>query len=497
MANPDVNYTDVLIVGAGLAGIGTAYRVSSQVPQLSYTVLEQRAEMGGTWDLFKYPGIRSDSDIFTLSYPFLPWKGTNRLAGGPEIKAYIEEAAAKFGIDKNIEFSTKVLSVDFDSRTDLWTVTSECAGERSQRTARFLVACTGYYNYEAGYEPPFPGIDEFKGQVVHPQHWPEDLDYVGKKVVVIGSGATAITLIPSMADDVEHITMLQRSPTYVLPVPNRDPLTSGAAALLPAPVAHNVTRSVNSMINLGQYLLARTFPKASRKFLRTINQRMLPAGYDVDTHFKPKYEPWDQRLCVVPNGDLFTTIKQGKAEVVTDTIDTFTATGIKLNSGAELEADIVVTATGLQLLAFGGVELHVDGAPVKPNDKFAYRGYMLEGVPNFGFLIGYTNNSWTLRADISARGIARLLSHMVTKGYTRVEPELGGAVLEEHSAFDLSSGYVQRSPDAMPKAGASAPWMIRHNYLLDSIDYARSKVDAEELVFGTLTGADAEHNAIV
>lgn len=486
MANPEAIYKDVLIVGAGLAGIDTAYRVSNEVPHFSYAVLEQRAEMGGTWDLFKYPGIRSDSDIFSLSYPFLPWTGTNRLASGPEIKAYIEQAAAKFGIDKNISFNTKVGSVDFDSRTDLWTVTAERDGEQVVYQARFLVACTGYYNYEAGYEPPFPGVDQFQGQIVHPQHWPEDLDYQGKKVVVIGSGATAITLIPSMADDVEHITMLQRSPTYVLPVPNADPLTKFGAKVLPATVSHNITRNVNAVINVGQYVLARSFPKTSRKFLRKLNQAMLPEGYDVDVHFKPKYEPWDQRLCVVPNGDLFKTIKDGKAEVVTDTIDTFTEKGIRLSSGRELEADIIITATGLQLLAFGGVEVNVDGAPIKPNDKFAYNGYMLEGVPNFAFIIGYTNNSWTLRADISARGIARLLNHMVVKGYTHVEPQVGGKVLTEHPALDLSSGYVQRSPDAMPKAATEQPWMIRHNFVLDSLDYQRSRVDAPELKFGTV-----------
>lgn len=490
MGNPETIYTDVLIVGAGLAGIDTAYRVSSTVPQLSYTVLEQRSEMGGTWDLFKYPGIRSDSDIFSLSYPFLPWKGTNRLASGPEIKAYIEEAAAKFGLDKNIRFNTKVGTVDFDTATDLWTVTAERDGEPVVYTARFLAACTGYYDYNAGYEPPFPGVDDFQGQVVHPQHWPEDLDYKGKKVVVIGSGATAITLIPSMADDVEHITMLQRSPTYVLPVPNADPLTMFGAKVLPPRVAHGLTRNINAVINVSQYVLARSFPKTSRKFLRKLNQSMLPEGYDVDTHFKPKYEPWDQRLCVVPNGDLFKTIKDGKAEVVTDTIDRFTEKGILLNSGRELEADIVITATGLQLLAFGGVDVQVDGAPVKPNDRFAYQGYMLEGVPNFAFIIGYTNNSWTLRADISARGIARLLSYMTTKGYTHVEPSVGAHVLTEHPALDLTSGYVQRSPDAMPKAATEQPWMIRHNFVLDSIDFARSKVDAPELTFSTAAPAE-------
>ncbi|GAB3127288.1 NAD(P)/FAD-dependent oxidoreductase [Tsukamurella serpentis] len=479
-------YQDVLIVGAGLAGIDTAYRVSTEVPDLSYTILEQRAEMGGTWDLFKYPGIRSDSDIFSLSYPFLPWKGTNRLAGGPEIKAYIEEAAAKFGIDRNIRFNTKVGTVDFDTRTDLWTVTADHEGEKLVYQARFLIACTGYYDYDAGYEPPFPGIDGYQGQVVHPQHWPEDLDYQGKKVVVIGSGATAITLIPAMADDVEHITMLQRSPTYVLPVPNVDPLTRYGSKVLPASVAHNLTRNLNAVINVGQFVLARSFPKTSRKALRAINKKLLPQDYDVDTHFKPKYEPWDQRLCVVPNGDLFKTIKDGRAEVVTDTIETFTDKGIRLSSGRELEADIVVTATGLQLLAFGGIALSVDGEQVKPSDRFAYSGFMLEGIPNFAFLIGYTNNSWTLRADLSARAIARLLEHMSAKGYTHVTPEVGDQALTEHAAFDLTAGYVLRSPDAMPKAAEERPWMIRHNFVLDSLDYRRSRVDAPELAFGTV-----------
>ncbi len=497
MANTDAIYQDVLIVGAGLAGIDTAYRVSSELPQLSYTVLEQRAAMGGTWDLFKYPGIRSDSDIFTLSYPFLPWDGTQTMATGPEIKKYIEEAAAKFGIDRHIRFETKVLSADFDSATDLWTVTAVHDGEAQVYTARQLIACTGYYNYEAGYEPDFPGIESFGGQVVHPQHWPEDFDYKGKKVVVIGSGATAITLIPSMADDTAHITMLQRSPTYIMPVPGSDPLTVAAKKLLPAQIAHNLTRRRNSMITLGMYLYCRRFPKASRKTIRTITQKMLPAGYDVDVHFKPKYEPWDQRLCVVPDGDLFKTIRSGKAEVVTDTVDHFTERGIVLGSGRELEADIVITATGLKLLAFGGVDVSIDGAPTKPHEHFAYRGFMLQDVPNFAFIIGYTNASWTLRADISARAIARLYRYMADHGYTHAVPRTGDLVLEEHPALDLTSGYVQRSPDAMPKAATVAPWMIRHNYLLDSLDYTRSDV-ADSIEFGTVAASaqDPERTAV-
>ncbi|GAA4384426.1 flavin-containing monooxygenase [Tsukamurella soli] len=493
MANPDANYTDLLIVGAGLAGIDTAYRVSSTLPELSYTVLERRDGMGGTWDLFKYPGIRSDSDIFTLSYPFLPWDGSKTLASGPEIKAYIEKAAATFGIDKHIRFGTKVLSADFDTSIDLWTVRAERNGEEVVHTARFVVGCTGYYNYDKGYEPKFPGIEDFKGQVVYPQFWPEDLDYQGKKVVVIGSGATAITLVPAMADDVERITMLQRSPTYVSSLPSEYPLTKTMQRLLPAGVAHNAIRYRNSVVLIGSYLLCRQFPTISRQVLRAAAKAQLPKGYEVDVHFKPKYAPWDQRLCAVPDGDLFKTLKSGKAEVVTDTIDHVSENGIVLSSGRELEADIIISATGLSLLAFGGIDLSIDGEPTAPHDHFAYRGHMLSDVPNFAFIIGYTNASWTLRADISARAIARLLAYMKEHGYTHAAPHTGGGELEELPAFDLAAGYVQRSPTAMPKAATIAPWRIRNNYWLDALEYRRSDVE-DSIEFGTVAAPAQEQD---
>ncbi|GED96092.1 flavin-containing monooxygenase [Gordonia crocea] len=475
---------DVLIVGAGLSGIDSAYRLTERNPDLTYKIVEQRDQIGGTWDLFRYPGVRSDSDIFTLSFPWYPWKGTKTVALGHEIRQYLEDAAAHFGIDEHIDFGVKVVSADFDTTTDLWTVTTEVDGKARVYVTRFLYVCAGYYRYDHGYEPQLPEIEKFGGQVVHPQFWPEDLDYAGKKVVVIGSGATAVTLIPSMAPDVERITMLQRSPTYMLALPWEDPMTKILLKVLPSKAAHHIIRVRNAIGTFGFYQYCRLFPKLSRRTLRRLAKLQLPKDYPVDVHFKPRYEPWDQRLCVIPAGDLYTAVRSGKAEVVTDHIERFTETGIDLKSGRHLDADIVVTATGLELVAMGGAALFIDGAEQKPGDKYAYRGYMLNDVPNLAWAVGYTNASWTLRVDLTAQATAKLIAHMREHGYTHAYPTAQGEVLEDSPLLELDSGYVQRAAGNIPKASKTQPWVVRHNLVLDAYDARRYDI-TESMVFGT------------
>ncbi len=479
----NAQHTDVLIVGAGLSGIDAAYRIRERNPELTYSIVEQRERIGGTWDLFRYPGVRSDSDIFTLSLPFHPWPKDRTIAEGGEIREYLEDVASTYGIDKHIQFGTTIKTASFDSARALWTVTGDRAGEQVEFTARFLYMCSGYYRYDSGYLPEFAGIDDFKGQLVHPQFWPEDLDYRDKKVVVIGSGATAITLIPSMAADVEKITMLQRSPTYIMSLPDQDIMTKALRRVLPKGLAHNIIRVRNAIGTFGFYLYCRLFPNLSRRTLRTMAKVFLPSGYPVDVHFKPNYKPWDQRLCVVPNGDLFKAIKSGKADVVTDHIDRFTADGIKVRSGETLPADIVVTATGLQMVPLGAVEFDIDGEPVKVGEHFAYRGYMLSDIPNLAWSVGYTNASWTLRVDLTAQAFAKLLAHMTEHGYTTARPSAGDQVLAEADAWDLTSGYVQRASGLLPKASTANPWKVRHNLVLDHFDAARYDV-TEAIVFG-------------
>ncbi len=479
-----VEFRDVLIVGAGLSGINAAYRVHERNPGLSYAILERRANIGGTWDLFRYPGVRSDSDIFTLSYPYRPWEGRRTIADGGDIRQYLVDTAREYGIDKNIRHGVHVLHADFDTNTDLWTLDTTVDGEPVTYSTRFLYLCTGYYDYDEGYTPEFPGVENYAGTVVHPQQWPTDLDYAGKKVVVIGSGATAVTLIPSLSRDAEHVTMLQRSPTYVASVPAVDPLTQALRAILPAKLAQRVVRTKNAGVMLGVYLYSRRFPEVTRKILRRMTIRTLPKGYDVDTHFTPKYKPWDQRLCAVPDGDLFRAISSGKAEVVTDHIVRFDSTGIALESGKHLDADIIVTATGLRVLAFGGIDLSVDGARVKPNERFLYRGRMLEGVPNLAWSFGYTNASWTLRADLTAQSVGELIRYMGSHGYTHAYPDRGGEALPEVPALDLDAGYIQRASGILPKSSTKRPWTVRQNFFLDSIDARRDKV-TEAMSFGT------------
>ena len=464
------NFKDVLIIGSGISGVGAAYRLQEMAPELSYSILEGRDRAGGTWDLFRYPGIRSDSDIFTFSFPHTPWRGDTLLAHGEDIRNYIVDTAYANDIDEHTQFSTMVTAANWDSSTDLWTVDALANGVPRTYRSRFVFLCTGYFDYSGGYTPDLPGLEEFSGQVVHPQQWPEGLDHSGKKVVVIGSGATAITLVPSLAVDAASVTMLQRSPTYIATLPMNDPFTTITKRFLPASLSHNVLRWRNALLMVGSYQLCRRAPKTARKMFRAMTKAQLPRGYDVDKHFEPTYAPWDQRLCVVPDGDLFKAIRSGRATVVTDRIASVTADGIRVESGEEIPADIIVTATGLKLQAFGGIKLSLDGTPFEAHDKFVYKGHMLEDVPNVAWCIGYTNASWTLKADMTAQAVAKLLVYMQSHGYTRATPDRQGKAVESRPVVDLASGYVTRSLNELPKSGTERPWSVRQNYILDRID---------------------------
>ncbi|HEX7826282.1 MAG TPA: NAD(P)/FAD-dependent oxidoreductase [Mycobacterium sp.] len=477
-------HLDVLIVGAGISGISAAWHLQDRSPSKTYAILERRDGMGGTWDLFKYPGIRSDSDMFTLGFRFKPWTSAKAIADGPSILSYIKEAAAENGIDKNIRYNHQVTAAEWSDADNLWTVTVNTGSEEKTLTASFLFATTGYYNYDQGYSPTFPGSEDFAGTIVHPQHWPEDLDYAGKKVIVIGSGATAITLIPALVNSgAGHVTMLQRSPSYIGALPDVDPIAKQVNKVLPEKAAHVVNRWKAIAFATAQYQLARKFPKYMRKTLLTMAQRRLPEGYDVEKHFGPRYNPWDERLCLAPNGDLFKTIRKGNADVVTDTIDTFVPEGIKLSSGQVLEADIIVTATGLNLRLFGGAEIRRNGAPVDLTKSMSYKGMMLSGMPNMAFTIGYTNASWTLKADLVSEYVCRILNYMDDNGFDTVVPEHPGNSVEERPLMDFTPGYVLRALDSLPKAGAKAPWKLKQNYFLDIRMIRQGKVDDEALHF--------------
>ncbi|MDT0306188.1 NAD(P)/FAD-dependent oxidoreductase [Streptomyces sp. DSM 44917] len=472
-------HVDVLIIGAGLSGIGAACHLRRSFPRKSVAILESREAMGGTWDLFRYPGIRSDSDMFTLGYRFRPWTDSRAIADGPSILNYIRETAAEYGVDRAVRYRHRVNDAAWSGEDSRWTVTAERGdtGETVRLTCDFLFVCSGYYRYDEGYSPAFPGSERFTGPIVHPQHWPEDLDYAGKRVVVIGSGATAITLVPSMAGVAGHVTMLQRSPTYVLAMPQRDPVAQGLGRVLPGTAAtYAVTRWKNVVSHTAFYKISRSRPKLVKSLLRKQARRLLPEGYDVDTHFGPRYDPWDQRVCVAPGGDLFRALRRGQVSVVTDTIETFTENGILLTSGEELPADVIVTATGLNLLAFGGIRLTVDGREVSLPETMAYKGMMLSDVPNFAFTVGYTNASWTLKADLVSEYVCRLLAHMDRHGYRQCVPERDASVREE-PFLDFAAGYVLRAVQAFPKQGSRAPWRLRMNYLRDVVTLRHGPVD--------------------
>jgi monooxygenase len=477
-------HLDVVIVGAGISGISAAWHLQNRCPNKSYVILERRENIGGTWDLFKYPGIRSDSDMFTLGFRFKPWESAKSIADGQSIWNYINEAADENGIRNHIRTGHRVVSVDWSDTDNRWTINAEVDGEAKQITASFLSVCSGYYNYDEGYSPEFPGSENFKGQIIHPQHWPEDLDYAGKKVVVIGSGATAITLIPSLVDGgVGHVTMLQRSPTYVGSLPLVDPVAVKTNKYLPKNLAHFVNRWKQIGYSTGQYQVARRFPSIFKQFLRKKGTRRLPEGFDYDTHFSPSYAPWDERVCLAPNGDLFKAIRSGKAGVVTDTIDTFTETGIKLTSGEELQADIIVTATGLNMQLFGGAVAYRNGEPIDLTGSMTYKGLMLSGVPNMAITFGYTNASWTLKADLVSEFICRVLNYMDANGFDRVEPQHPGGSVDELPFMDFTPGYFRRAMDTLPKSGSAAPWKLKQNYFFDMRTIRYGKVDEESLLF--------------
>ena len=479
------DHVDVLIVGAGVSGIGAARYLESHHPQRSFAILEAREAIGGTWDLFRYPGIRSDSDLHTFGYAFKPWTDDRAIADGPAIKRYIEEAARERGIDRRIRFGRRVVRADWSSREARWTVTVEHvgSGRTSTMSANWLFAASGYYRYDRGFAPEFAGVERFRGTVVHPQHWPEDLDYGGRRVVVIGSGATAMTLVPVMAETAGHVTMLQRSPSYVVPIPARDGLANRLRGLLGERRAYSLIRAKNVLRQTVSYRLARRFPHATRRVIRRINERLLPSSVEVDTHFKPRYDPWDQRVCFVPDGDLFRALHAGRASMVTDEIETFTEEGIRLRSGRELEADIVITATGLELQAFGGMQLSVDGDPVSLAETVAYKGAMLSGVPNFAYAIGYTNGSWTLKVDLVCEYLCRLLAHLDRHGYVACVPELPAGGIETRPLLDFKAGYVLRSLDRFPRQGTDGPWRQAMSYPTDKRRLRRGPVDDGALRF--------------
>jgi monooxygenase len=483
------DHVDVLIIGAGISGIGAAWHLVDKQPQRSYAILEMRDAIGGTWDLFRYPGIRSDSDLHTFGYAFKPWTGEQAIADGPSIKAYIEETARERGIDRHIRFGHKVERAAFDSATALWTVEGTRDGVPFTMTARWLFGASGYYRYDEGFTPRFEGIEDFAGQVVHPQHWPEDLDYAGKRVVVIGSGATAVTLVPAMARTAGHVTMLQRSPTYIMPVPSKDALGNRMRRLLGEERAYELIRRKNVWRQQGFYTLCKRHPKLTRRFIRAVNAHHLPDSAPVDVHFKPTYDPWDQRLCAVPDADFYRALKSGKASVVTDHIDRFTPDGIRLRSGDTLEADIVITATGLNLLAFGGIDFSVDGAAVELSETVAYKGMMLSGVPNFAFAIGYTNASWTLKVDLVCEHFCRLLAHAHEAGADAFVPEPADPDMETEPLLDFSAGYVLRALDRLPKQGTRAPWHLAQDYRKDTRYLREGDVEDGELRFFRATAA--------
>jgi monooxygenase len=476
---------DVLIMGAGVSGIGAAYYLQTLRRRTSYVILEARAALGGTWDLFRYPGIRSDSDLNTFGYEFKPWVNEKSIAGGGAILDYLSETARENGIDRYIRYDHKVISATWSSAEARWSVDVERTdtGERLAYRAKWLFCAAGYYRYDQGYRPRFEGEERFKGRIVHPQEWPEDLDYSGRRVIVIGSGATAVTLVPAMADAAAHVTMLQRTPTYVLPIPSRDKLAIRLRKVFGPRLGFALTRRKNILRQRLLWEFCRRYPQAARRFIRKLNVKQLPEGYPVDVHFNPPYDPWDQRLCVVTDADLFKAIRKGKVSVVTDRIRSFTETGIALESGTHLDADLVVTATGLNLQAFGGIPLTVDGRCIRLMDTVAFKGVMLSGVPNFAFAVGYTNSSWTLKVGPVCEHFCRLLDYMEQKGYSTCCPRVPDPAMPTRPLLDFGAGYVQRSIGELPRQGSAEPWQVSMSYASDIKRLRKGPVEDPNLRF--------------
>jgi monooxygenase len=493
MSIEPVEHLDVLIVGAGISGIGAGCHLQKRCPDKSYAILEGRADVGGTWDLFRYPGIRSDSDMYTLGYSFRPWTKAKAIADGPSILEYLKDTAKSYGIDKRIRFGHRVQRAAWSSQDARWTVEVERGPQREpvRFTCNFLFMCSGYYNYAEGYTPQFPGAERFAGRIVHPQKWTEDIDYANKRVVVIGSGATAVTIVPEMAKTAAHVTMLQRSPTYVISLPAEDFIANGLRRVLPVKLAYLLTRWKNVLFGMLFFQLSRRRPEMIKKLIANGVRRALGPDYDVDTHFTPRYNPWDQRLCLVPNGDLFEAIKAGRVDVVTDRIDTFTEKGLKLASGRELEADLIVTATGLNLQLLGGMQVSVDGREVDLAKTLNYKGMMFSDVPNLASSFGYTNASWTLKCDLTCEYVCRLLNHMDEHGYRQCTPRQIDPSLAEEPWIDFSSGYVQRSLHKLPKQGSRLPWKLHQNYAFDIMMLRYGRVDDGVMEFQSATAPAA------
>jgi monooxygenase len=463
---------DVVIMGAGLSGIGAACHLQQNCPKKSYIIIEARNSMGGTWDLFRYPGIRSDSDMYTLGYDFKPWTNPKVIADGPSILSYIKETAEQYKVDSKIKYHTKVTELRWNTKDAIWTVNciDTKTNESKAYTCNYLESCMGYYKYEKGYTPDFNGIDQYKGAIIHPQFWPEDLDYTNKEIIVIGSGATAVTLVPALTAKAKHVTMLQRSPTYVVSVPNKSLFPKKMNELLPAQLMYTINRAAHVGISMLQYSLSRAQPEMMKRFFIKSPTKELSKGYDVATHFTPKYKPWDERLCVVPEGDLFKAINQGKASVVTSQIDTFTKEGILLQTGEELKADIIITATGLELQMLGGIKMIIDDIEPNPGEAIVYKGMMIKDVPNFAFVVGYTNASWTLKADLVSAYFCRLINE-TEKMNRKIFVPKSDKPIETEPIMDFKSGYVQRAIRSgnLPKQGTKAPWKLKQNYIYDAL----------------------------
>ena len=480
-----MEHFDVVVVGAGISGIGAGYHLQKNCPNKKYVILEGRDSIGGTWDLFKYPGIRSDSDMYTLGYSFKPWKEAKAIADAPSIMNYLQEATDEFNIKDKIRFGYQVQTASWSTEDARWTVETQHGPDEEiiRFTCDFLFMCSGYYSYKGGYTPDYPGIENYKGRMVHPQKWTDDIDYQDKKVVVIGSGATAVTLLPELAKKASHVTMLQRSPTYVVSRPAEDKIANWLRAKLPAKLAYGITRWKNVLLGMYFFNLCRKKPDMVKKRLIDEVRNELGPDFDVDTHFNPSYKPWDQRLCLVPNGDMFEAIKSGQASVATDHIETFTETGIKLKSGEELEADLVVSATGLTLEVLGGMKVFVDGAPVDFSQSMTYKGMMYSDVPNLASSFGYTNASWTLKCDLTCEYVARIINHMDKTGQRQATPRLPDTPLEQEGWLDLTSGYVERAKDVLPKQGTVTPWKLHQNYAKDIVMLGYGKVDDGTMEF--------------
>lgn len=483
--NDDVIY-DMVVIGAGLSGIGAACRYRTQFPNDKLIVIEARDAIGGTWDLFRYPGVRSDSDMLTLGYDFRPWVGDKILADGASIRNYVQTVAKEYDITPHIQFKSKVIALDFSSDTDIWTLTIKDAGSGELRyvRTRFIISAAGYYKYEEGYSPSFEGRDDFKGEIVHPQHWPKNFDYANKKVIVIGSGATAVTLVPAMAKDAAHVTMLQRSPSYVASIPSKDRIGNLCRRILPAKTAFKMNRAKNIWLSRVMYERARKNPEKTKAWFRKKTIKALGPDYPVDTHFNPSYNAWDQRVCMIPDGDLFIAIKEGRASVETDHIERFTETGIRLKSGQELSADIIVTATGLNVVFGGEAQMSIDGQDVDPANSYGYKGMMYSGVPNIVSVFGYTNASWTLRADLISQFVLRMTEHMKANNYSRAVP-MAPKGMARNPWIDFQAGYLLRVMDKLPSQGDRHPWLNIQNYKLDQKLMLEDLIDDGALIFSS------------